>query len=460
MNIIHASRRAALCLPRESGLLRNEKIMRDPVGNIDRYNQFVMEALHTERIITTYTPESLEQEVWFKLQTIGTSRDLILHQYGIGDAIEVIQQEIVARLPVMVTNSEFVRINGTDNNRNFYAVEDERRGDTAFTALALLLLPQPDHVDLFRKLLAPDGRRQSYLMDVLIKAFVPDHAIQQKYKADKNAAIWMEPVLRIVASAPEERAEGLERHMKNWCRILRPWGCKPDLVPRSAKDRIFCDFSFEVALVVCAYDIDDRTFCDHPYYPRDLVEYYRAHLRYTRDAWRAEGVGAGVAVSAPPPPKKADLTKSKRKGIARWIELVCDGNIDVTESVLEVIGKPRKLERIDALMEALGEENQAIHADMKDDETALYQAGELAEQRDVGEFDGPSGPPFGPARCSAGLLAFAHWLQPRGYCLVDLDNDDDAWHAVVVKTEYHAELIELSNRLKIRARAPDAVYHG
>jgi len=47
--------------------------------------------------------------------------------------------------------------------------------------------------------------------------------------------------------------------------------------------------------------------------------------------------------------------------------------------------------------------------------TDLYQAGELAEQRDVGEFDGPSGPPFGPARCSAGLLAFAHWLQPRGY---------------------------------------------
>lgn len=435
-----------------------KKIMRDPVGNLDRYNQFLMETLHTEKIITTYRPESLKQEVWFKLQTIGTYRDLVLHQYGIGDAIQVIQQEIVARAPVMATNSEFVRLNGADDHRNFYAVEDERRVDTAFTALALLLLPEPDHLDLFRKLLAPDGRRQSCLVDVLIKAFVPDHAIQQTYKTDKNAAIWMEPVLRIVASAPEKRAEGLERHMRNWCRMLRPWGCKPDLAPRSAKDRIFCDFAFEVALVVCAYDIDDRTFSDHPYYPRDLVEYYRAHLRHTRDAWRAEGVGASVAVTSPPLPKKADLTKTRRKGIARWIELVCDGNIDVTESVLDAVGKPRKLERIDALMEALSDEIQAIHADIKDDETALHQAGELAEQRDVGEFDGPSGPPFGPARCSAGLLAFAQWLQPRGYCLVDLDNDDDAWHAVVVKTEYHAELIELSNSLGIRTRAPETVY--
>jgi hypothetical protein len=76
----------------------------------------------------------------------------------------------------------------------------------------------------------------------------------------------------------------------------------------------------------------------------------------------------------------------------------------------------------------------------------------------LGDFDGPPGPPFGPARCSAGLLAFAHWLQPRGYRLVDLDNDDDAWHAVVVKTEYYAELLELSHSLIIRTRAPEAIY--
>ena len=40
-----------------------------------------------------------------------------------------------------------------------------------------------------------------------------------------------------------------------------------------------------------------------------------------------------------------------------------------------------------------------------------------------------------------------------------VNNDDDAWHAVVVKTEYHAELLELSNSLKIRAREPYAVYN-
>jgi hypothetical protein len=33
---------------------------------------------------------------------------------------------------------------------------------------------------------------------------------------------------------------------------------------------------FEAAGVVAALDIDDRTFADHPHYPRDLVAFYRA----------------------------------------------------------------------------------------------------------------------------------------------------------------------------------------
>jgi hypothetical protein len=127
--------------------------------------------------------------------------------------------------------------------------------------------------------------------------------------------------------------------------------------------------------------------------------------------------------------------------------------------VLETIGKPRKVEDIDELMEALAESSQAIHSDVKDDATTLLQAGRIAEQRELRDFDGPPGPPFGPSRCRAGLLAFADWLQPRGYRLVDLDSDDDAWHAVVVKTEYYAELLELGHSLKIRAREPDAVYN-
>jgi hypothetical protein len=433
--------------------------MRDPFGNLRRYRKEIGEIVQQEEFISSLVPESLEEEAWFRLQFVATTLRLVVRKYVAGEAIESIKDMILDRADLIAENSDFVRLNGIIEQRDYSAIDGKYRADTAFVSMALLSVETSEYLSIFRKLLPTDSSKRSYVIDLLVKAFVPDHAILKKYKTDRYAVIWTDPFLRALAADAETRSEALATYMKNWCRMMRPFGWKPDLNTEPGKDRLFCDFAFEVALAVCAYDIDDSMFCDHAYYPRDLVQHYRAQVRNTRDAWRPMAVGPGVQVIAPPPPKKADLAKTKRKGIARWIELVCDGNVDATESVLEVIGKPRKLEDIHELMEALSDAGQAIHGDVKDDETILIQAASMADERALGEFDGPAGPPFGPARCSAGLLAFSAWLETRGYRLVDLDNDDDAWHAVVVKADYHAELIDLSNTLKIRTRTPEAVYN-
>lgn len=433
--------------------------MRDPLGNLERYRKEIDEIFETEEHISSLTAESLEEEAWFRLQFVVTTLRLAVRKYGAGDTIGSIEAVILNRADLMAENSDFVRLNGIIGQRNNSAVNGVIRADIAFMVIALLSVKSSEYLSVFRKFLPIDLPKRSYAMDLLVKAFIPNHALLTKYKADRHAVAWMVPFLRALATDAENRSEALARYMKNWCRMMRPWGWKPDLNTELGKDHLFCDFAFEVALAVCAYDIDDSMFSDHPYYPRDLVQHYRAHVRNARDAWRPMAVGPGVQIIAPPPPKKADLAKTKRKGIARWIELVCDGNGDATESVLEVIGKPRKLDDIHELMEALSDAGQAIHGDIKDDETILIQAASVAEDRALGEFDGPAGPPFGPARCSAGLLAFSAWLEARGYRLVDLDNGDDAWHAVVVKADYYAELIELSNTLKICARTPEAAYN-
>jgi hypothetical protein len=435
------------------------KKMRDPAGNTSRYANLMAGKLSSEEATGTTAPESLEHEVMFRSYDIATFKHIVLYKYCMGDDIGSVKADVMSRSVQMASGSEFVRANGEGRYASQYAVDGTTRVDVAFSGLGLLLVEDPHYPHVFRRLLSPAIAERSYLMDLLIKAFIPDHAIATKYKADKWVSPWAEPVLRVLAGPEEARAEGLAACMKNWCRVMRQWGWKPDLDTTIGKDLLFSDFAFEVALAACAYDIDDSAFNEHPYYPRDVVDYYRANVRYTRDAWRAAGVGAGVPVAPPPAPEKADLAKSRRKAIARWVELVCDGNVDATEAMLETTGKPRKLEDIDALMSALSEENQAIHADIKDDETTLIQAGRLAETRGLGEFEGTAGPPFGPTRCSAGLLAFASWLQARGYRLVDLDNQDDAWHAVVVRAEYHDELLELSNGLKIVAREPGAAYN-
>lgn len=436
-----------------------EKTMRDPAGNASRYAHVIANSLRAEEVARTTLPASVEQEAWLKSNDILTSKNIVLHRYGAGEAIGSIREEILSRTDRMIAHTAFARMHGGDTFRDFHALDGTVRASVAFTAIALLTVEQPGYLLAFPQLLAPEVGKRSYLMDLLIKAFVPAHTIAKKYKADKWVAPWSEPVLRALAAPADARPAGLGACMKNWNRVMRPWGWKPNLDVAIGRDPLFCDFAFEVALAVCAYDIDDSGFRDHPYYPRDLVAHYRARVRHTRDAWRPEGVGAGVPVAAPPPPRKADLATSKRKAAARWVELACDGNVDATEAVLEAIGKPRKFGDIGALMAALSEAGQAIHADIKDDDTLAIQAGRLAEDRALGAFDAPPGPPFGPARCSATLLAFAGWLDARGYRLVDLDNQDDAWHAVAVKAAYHAEFLALGTALHLTARAPADVYH-
>jgi hypothetical protein len=434
--------------------------MRDPAGSLQSYEQFFeRNNWLMEGRAEIFANGDLERQSDYSYKHFRLSMEGVLHSYGRGDPLNEVQELVRAQTSLLVDDVHFLESVTPEGIKTGYLIDCTWRRDASFVGLALLLVESPDYLLALRKLISPDPVSHAFLTDALVKAFIPNNPLAKKYKTDKYSAVWMEPIQRALALPADERAYALAMHMKNWCRIMRPWGWKPNLKPVYGGDNLFCDFAFEVALAVCAYDIDDSTFKDHPYYPRDLVEHYRTTIRHKRDAWRAHGAGAGVPIVAPPLPKKADLSKSKRKAVARWIELVCDGDIDAIETVLETIGKPRKVEDISELMESLAESSQAIQADSKDDETTLLQAAQLAEQRALGDFDGPPGPPFGPARCRAGLLAFAHWLQPRGYRLVDLDNDDDAWHVVVVKTDYHAELLALSDSLKIRAREADAVYN-
>ena len=137
---------------------------------------------------------------------------------------------------------------------------------------------------------------------------------------------------------------------------------------------------------------------------------------------------------------------------------MCDGDSDATEAVLEAIGKPRKFKEIDELTCALAEQQQVVHADLRDDDSVASFAGTLAEARGLGQFDAPADLRAGYARAAGTLLAFSHWLAQRGYRLVDLDGDDDAWHAVAVKAEYHQELLDLSAALGLVTRDPASAY--
>jgi len=325
-----------------------------------------------------------------------------------------------------------------------------------YFAIAFLLLPEQSTLKALLSFTDLEPNSRFYMAEVLIKAFVPDWQMAKKYTRGHDIKMqlpWSDPVLRIIGLPAEQRAAAFAKHMQGWERLMKPWWpykWKPTTEHSGEiNSDVHTHFAFEVALAVCAYDIDDSSFREHRYYPRDLVDYYRANIRHTRDAWRAEGVGAGIEIDVPPPPKKVDLAKSKRKGYARWVELTSDGNKDATEMVLEETGKLRKIKDLFEVSTALGENDIGIHADIKDDDTLENQLEALINDRKLTGYTPITEPAAGPVRCEALLTHAKTWLAPQGYKLIALPLEDDAWGAVIVADDYVEEFLQLSESLGV-----------
>jgi len=435
-------------------------MMRDPLGHHVRYQNYFAESSSLKESDKHSLGElSLASNVSAREWDLYEEQKFLIRLYGAGETLQNLKKEVDALAERLLINTNYVRQYGDRYKSPVYPLFGWHRRSFGYLAITLLLTDSEVTVHTVRQLVSPQKEKQSYLFDLLLHAYDTAHLVQKRYQSYKYSAAWIDPLIGVLSLAPEERANALARHMQNWLRFMRAYGWKPNLNTAPGQDNLFCDFAFEVALAVCAYDIDDTTFRDHPYYPRDLADYYRLHIRHSRDRWRPLHVGADLPITLPPPPKKANLAKSKRKGIARWVELVADGDIDATEAVLDATGKPRKIYDLQTLLQNLAESDIAIHADLKDDDTLEQQASNLSEARALGAFDGPPGPPYGPARCSATLTAWNTWLAERGYQLVDIDDGDSDWHAVVVNTKCYPELQQLSEQLGIPVRPFGADLH-
>jgi Domain of unknown function (DUF1911) len=359
------------------------------------------------------------------------------------------------------------------------------RDKLSFLAFPILLLSDPVQITKWLSFFVQvdkenaGSEQRSYYIDTLIKAFVSDWSVvKNKLSLPKKSrpGEWMDIMTALFGALAQPTTEArnlaMYRYMDRWNRLMKPYGWKPKRIyhparedgsiPRvPASDNLFVQFAFEAALAVCAYDLDDASFRDHPYYPRDLVDYYRANIRHTRDAWRAHGVGAGIEIEPPPLPEKLDLAKSKSKGLVRWVELASDGDKDATEAVIEQVGKLRKVKEVSELSCALAENGAGLYADLKDDDTVVGQIDTLLQKRQL-EFEAPVAGPneyaAGIGRCAAVLLALDTWLEDKPYRLLALDTQDDCWQAVLVAQAHVPEFEQLSAALGIGLVDPQQAF--
>lgn len=186
------------------------------------------------------------------------------------------------------------------------------RDRTGFNYLALgcLLLTEAVAMTHLFDLVDRAPRHRRLATDWLLSAFAANN--MRPLVANEDAPdtgrysydpLWEALLHGLSADSAKEKQAALSNYMSDWGALMRPHGwrklrryCPLDdgggqIDPNCRGDDLFIDFAFEAALVVCAWDLDDSEFRDHPYYPVDLVDYYRSRVRHTRDAWRKVGAG-------------------------------------------------------------------------------------------------------------------------------------------------------------------------
>ena len=450
--------------------------LRDPAGDIRTYDdsfEIFFRRLNGE-YQAAFGQEFHQHDelsrIDFEQTVLRRLQQRLAYMYGRGDSLGVLAKRLDDDLPFIEVRTASRRQRWAEFRREplkpemGYVYTWSRGEGLSYAAMAWLLLEDRGSLQRLSLQFHSGLSHRLYVLDLLFKAALPEWKIAEHHvrKGEIERSLpWADALARALAVPAEKRPAAMAGYMRDWCRLMKPFGWKPvrDFSPEAADKRgelesLFVDFAFEAALAVCAYDIDDSSFRDHPYYPRDLVDHYRTHIRHTRDAWRGEGVGAGVPVQAPPLPQRADLAKSKRKGLARWLELVADGNGDAVEAVLDEHGKARKVADVAALTCLLSEHDIGVHADLRDDDTLLSQLDQLAQDRGLGEFVVASDSPAGTAaagfdRCEALMQEGVRWFGARDHHLLVLDTDADAWAAVVVRAAYADELHALGKALGI-----------
>lgn len=373
-------------------------------------------------------------------------RTIVQTRYAQGEALDVLRDLIRNGLNDLVICQQFIRTHTSDAFLGQFGTQSSvaLKDVLGLLALTVCLCPDREPLEQLKQLVVDVPQDPIWRMFCL--AFVPESSPPDSISLTTPYP-WAVALAKVLAAPEEAKPAEATHYLARWESLMRPLGLDP-----ADKSR-FADFAFELALAVCVDDVDDIVFRDHPYYPRDLVDHYRRHLRHTRDAWRSLGVGAGVPINLRATVcERSDLTCSKLKGAARWIELAVGGDKHVQADLIERFGNPRKIQDIGALAALLTDAHYAVHADIKDDVTVEQQLHHLFAAWDSPAPASPTQPTSGPARCTALLRAARDAAVTNGLVLAEVDGGDDAWHAVLLPVARADEFAALSKSLGVQTR--------
>lgn len=124
-------------------------------------------------------------------------------------------------------------------------------------------------VNLFE---ADDQKAEDALLDKLVLLILPDR--KQGIKLQHPKAY--QPLFDAINAAKEEQPKLMQKFLKGWYKSMRKCGWY-DIHLSPGKYNFNGYWCWEAAMVTLLYDMDDSSYRDMPFYPKDMVDYARQH---------------------------------------------------------------------------------------------------------------------------------------------------------------------------------------
>ena len=131
-----------------------------------------------------------------------------------------------------------------------------------------ILFAQPEHLPTIVDILAYENDEQDALLDKLVSPWLPDREISNIYLRQ----LPYRKLDKVFAAKEEDRPKLMSQYLDEWYGVS-----KREPYHDRHKSSFFPGYwSLEAATVTVILRIDDSSYRDKPYYPKDLVDYARS----------------------------------------------------------------------------------------------------------------------------------------------------------------------------------------
>ena len=237
-----------------------------------------LELIDVEQLLVTELPQLPHDDPAFKQwnsEVLLRRVEMLVGRYSAGDAISGIATEF----PSVLNAAEMLGLPHSHYSTEPFYLDEL---DTYTYAMWLLSLCKLLRLDpLLPRVMAlfdvarEDNRGKDALFETLV-AKLGGEAVAVTPAGNLLKNLKAHPLLlRAIEADPKKRPLLMAEFLKKWYPAMKGcyWYNRHDKVPQN----FFGYWAFEAGLVTYLWDIDDAGYRDLPFYPKDLVDYARAH---------------------------------------------------------------------------------------------------------------------------------------------------------------------------------------